>query len=49
MLVRGVFDPPRFLDLVRSFVVFTDERSGMVKRVATYHQFHAVNRAVAAT
>ena len=35
-----------FLDLVRNFVVFTDERTGLVKRVAKYHQFHAVNKAV---
>jgi type I restriction enzyme R subunit len=49
VLVRGVFDPARFLDLVRSFIVFTDERVGLVKRVAKYHQFHAVNKAVAAT
>ena len=28
-----------FLDLVRNFVVFSDERDGLVKRVAKYHQF----------
>ena len=49
VLVRGVFAPATFLDLVRNFVAFTDERAGLVKRVAKYHQFHAVNRAVAAT
>ncbi len=49
VLVRGVFEPARFLDLVRSFVSFSDERAGLVKRVAKYHQFHAVNKAVAAT
>jgi type I restriction enzyme, R subunit len=32
VLVRGVFEPARFLDLVRNFVVFTDERGGLVKR-----------------
>ncbi len=46
VLVRGVFAPVVFLDLVRNFVAFTDERSGLVKRVAKYHQFHAVNKAV---
>lgn len=45
VLVRGVFDKARFLDLVRNFVTFADERSGLVKRVAKYHQFHAVNKA----
>ena len=49
VLVRGVFDPTRFLDLVRNFVVFSDEPCGLVKRVAKYHQYWAVNAAVAST
>jgi type I restriction enzyme R subunit len=49
VLLRGVFAPERFLDLVGNFVVFTDERAGLVKRVAKYHQFHAVNKAVEQT
>ena len=49
VLVRGVFDKARFLDVVRNFVTFGDERGGLVKRLAKYHQFHAVNKAVAAT
>ena len=49
VLVRGVFDPSRFLDLLRNFVVFSDEPAGLVKRVAKYHQFWAVNAAIAST
>jgi len=49
VLVPGVFELGRFLDLVRNFVTFTDERDGLVKRLAKYHQFHAVNKAVAST
>ena len=49
VLIKGVFEPVRFLDLVRNFVVFSDESSGMVKRVAKYHQFWAVNTAVEST
>ena len=49
VLVRGVFERATVLDLVRNFVVFSDERSGPVKRIAKYHQFHAVNKAVTAT
>jgi type I restriction enzyme R subunit len=49
VLVRGVFEHSRFLDLVRNFVSFSDERGGVVKRLAKYHQFHAVNKAVDAT
>ncbi len=49
VVIRGVFDPVRFLDLVAHFVSFSDERGGLVKRLAKYHQFHAVNKAVAST
>jgi type I restriction enzyme R subunit len=49
VLVRGVFPPATFLDLVRNYVVFSDERVGLVKRVAKYHQFYAVNQAVTGT
>jgi type I restriction enzyme R subunit len=49
VLIRGVFEPARFLDLVRNFVVFSDEPSGLVKRVAKYHQYWAVNAAVEST
>jgi type I restriction enzyme R subunit len=50
VLLRGVFDKRRFLDLVRHFVVFEDDGSGnLIKKIAGYHQFHAVNQAVAVT
>lgn len=49
VLVRGVFEPARFLDLLRNFVVFSDEPSGLVKRVGKYHQYWAVNAAVEST
>lgn len=49
VLVRGLFDPMRFLDYLRSFVVFSDEPTGLIKRVAKYHQYWAVNAAVAST
>ena len=50
VVLEGVFDKRRFLDLLRSFVVFEDEGGGMVvKKLAGYHQFHAVNVAVEET
>jgi type I restriction enzyme R subunit len=50
VLLRGVFDRRRFLDLVRHFVVFEDDGGGApAKKMAGYHQFHAVRRAVEAT
>ena len=50
VLLEGVFDPQRVLDLVRYFVVFEDSGGGrLVKKIAGYHQFHAVNAAVEET
>ena len=50
MVLEGVFDRRRFLDLVRYFLVFEDEGGGkLIKKMAGYHQFHAVNVAVEET
>lgn len=49
VLVRGVFDRGRFLDLLANFTVFSDEGDGLAKRVARYHQYWAVNEAVDST
>ena len=51
VLVRGVFERQRFLDLLQHFIVFEeDPDSGAVhKIIAGYHQFHAVNIAVEET
>lgn len=47
VLLKGVFDQERFLDLVRHFVVFEEDRGTVAKKVAGYHQFHATREAVA--
>jgi type I restriction enzyme R subunit len=49
VLIKGVFDQSRFLDILRNFIVFSDEPTGLVKRVAKYHQYWAVNAAVEST
>jgi type I restriction enzyme, R subunit len=49
VLTRGIFEKRRFLDLVRNFVVFEDSGSALTKKIAGYHQFHAVNKAVECT
>ena len=47
VMLAGAFEPGRFLALVRDFVVFDDDGSGaLVKKMAGYHQFHAVRVAV---
>ncbi len=49
VVLEGVFQPRRFLDLVRDFIVFEDDGGRIVKKMAGYHQFHAVRMAVAET
>lgn len=49
VMIRGVFEPSRFLDLIRYFVVFEVEGETLTKKMAGYHQYHAVNKAVAET
>ncbi len=44
--VRGFFAPDLLLDFLRSFVLFEETESGVVKKIAAYHQFHAVREAV---
>lgn len=49
VLVAGMFNKGRFLDLLQGFVVFEDDGRGAVKKMAAYHQYHAVRKAVEAT
>lgn len=59
VLIKGVFEPKRFLDFLKSFIVFSDETvtdnathqptRALIKRVAKYHQYWAVNAAVEST
>ncbi len=55
-LIKGMLAPATLLDLVRNFIVFektkkTDAKTGLthvqtVKKLAAYHQYYAVNKAV---
>jgi len=49
VLIEGVFQQRRFLDFVRHFVVFESDGAQVEKKIAAYHQFHAVNRALEET
>ena len=48
-LIEGVFAPRRFLELLRWFTAFAETGRGLVKIIAGYHQYHAVNHAVEST
>jgi type I restriction enzyme R subunit len=55
VVLEGAFEQRRFLDLLRYFIVFEDSSAAgggdgkLVKKMAGYHQFHAVNAAVEET
>jgi len=50
VMIEGALAPVRLLDLVRDFIVFEDDGSGdLLKKMAGYHQFHAVQVAVRET
>ena len=59
VLVKGMLNPETLLDLVHSFIVFEkdkheDKATGQltiktVKKLAAYHQYYAVNKAVEST
>jgi type I restriction enzyme, R subunit len=49
VLLRGVLDRRRLLDLIRYFTVFEVDGSSTIKKIAGYHQYHAVNKAVECT
>jgi type I restriction enzyme R subunit len=51
VLIQGVFEPTRFLDLLQHFVVFEEDTDSdkLFKIIAGYHQFHAVIAATGET
>jgi len=59
VLIKGMLNKATLLDLIRNFIVFekekkTDLKTGLtqietVKKIAAYHQYHAVNKAVEST
>ena len=50
VMLEGVCDQSNFLTLLRDFIVFDDDGSGkLIKKMAGYHQFHAVQAALEET
>jgi type I restriction enzyme R subunit len=48
-VVRGFFAPALLLDYLRYFILFEQADGQIIKKIAGYHQFHAVREAVRAT
>ncbi len=49
VLIKGVFDRHWLLDIVRNFNVFEEDGGTIIKKMAAYHQYHAVRAAVGET
>ncbi len=49
VLIKGMFQRERFLDIIRHFVLFQSDGQDTIKILAGYHQYHAVNKAVKST
>jgi type I restriction enzyme R subunit len=48
-LVKGFLKPELLLDYIHHFVLFEQDGDNTIKKIAGYHQFHAVREAVKAT
>ena len=46
ILIKGMFQHNRFLDIIKNFILFQNENTDYTKILAGYHQYHAVNKAV---
>jgi type I restriction enzyme R subunit len=50
VMIRGVFEKRRLLSFLRHFVIFEEDKNGsLVKKLAGYHQYHAVQKAIKET
>ncbi|MBF0124757.1 MAG: type I restriction endonuclease subunit R [Magnetococcales bacterium] len=47
VILKGVCDPARLLDLVENFTLFSEHKAGLVKIIGQNHQYLGVNNAIA--
>ena len=48
-LIKGLLNKRTLLDVIRHFIVFEKTREKTIKKVAAYHQYFAVNKAITST
>lgn len=46
VLIKGMFQRDRFLDIIKHFVLFQSDGKDTIKILAGYHQYHAVNKSL---
>ncbi|MEQ8189332.1 MAG: type I restriction endonuclease subunit R [Candidatus Eremiobacterota bacterium] len=49
VLIKGMLNKKVLLDLIQNFIVFETNGFAMIKKLAAYHQYYAVNKAVNTT
>lgn len=48
-MIKGLLNKKTLLDVIRHFVVFEKTKEKTLKKIAAYHQYYAVNKAIAST
>lgn len=49
VVLKGMLEKKTIIDLVRHFIVFEKTKEKTVKKIAAYHQYYAVNKAIQST
>lgn len=49
VMLQGMLDKKVLIDLIRYFIVFEKTKEKTIKKIAAYHQYYAVNKAIQST
>lgn len=49
VILKGMLDKKTLIDIIRYFIVFEKTKEKTVKKIAAYHQYYAVNKAIQST
>ncbi|WP_310559167.1 type I restriction endonuclease subunit R [Flavobacterium sp.] len=49
IMLQGMLDKKVLIDLIRYFIVFEKTKEKTIKKIAAYHQYYAVNKAIQST
>ena len=49
IMLQGMLDKKVLIDLIRYFIVFEKSKEKTIKKIAAYHQYYAVNKAIQST
>jgi type I restriction enzyme, R subunit len=48
-MIKGLLNKKTLLDVIRHFIVFEESKEKTLKKIAAYHQYYAVNKAIEST